>query len=47
VERTSICLITFGIVFSGIPGEPLPVGSEKDIFDYIDMKYLEPHKRTE
>lgn len=30
---------------TGIPGEPLPVSSEKDIFDYIDFPYHEPKQR--
>lgn len=33
--------------FSGIAGEPLPVSSEEDIFDYIDMKYIPPSERSE
>lgn len=32
---------------TGIAGEPLPVSCEQDLFDYIDMKYLEPHQRSE
>lgn len=32
---------------TGIPGEPLPVSCEEDIFDYIDMPYVEPSKRSE
>lgn len=27
---------------TGVSGEPLPVDSEKDIFDYIQWKYQEP-----
>ncbi|XP_073977628.1 DNA polymerase beta-like [Rhodnius prolixus] len=30
---------------TGVPGKPLPVSSEKDVFDYIDFKYVEPEKR--
>ncbi|XP_005100296.1 DNA polymerase beta [Aplysia californica] len=30
---------------TGVPGEPLPVESEEDIFDYIGMKYKEPKER--
>uniref|UniRef100_A0A224XN85 DNA polymerase n=1 Tax=Panstrongylus lignarius TaxID=156445 RepID=A0A224XN85_9HEMI len=30
---------------TGVPGKPLPVTSEKDIFDYIDFEYVEPEKR--
>jgi len=30
---------------TGIPGEPLPVESEQDIFDYIGMTYKEPKER--
>ncbi|KAG2469017.1 DPOLB polymerase, partial [Polypterus senegalus] len=32
---------------TGVPGEPLPVDSEKDIFDYIEWKYREPKDRSE
>uniref|UniRef100_A0A8B9GWH1 DNA polymerase n=1 Tax=Astyanax mexicanus TaxID=7994 RepID=A0A8B9GWH1_ASTMX len=32
---------------TGMPGEPLLVDSEKDIFDYIHMKYREPKERSE
>ncbi|XP_076049218.1 DNA polymerase beta-like [Oratosquilla oratoria] len=31
---------------TGVPGESLPVESEKDIFDYIDYPYKEPHERS-
>jgi len=30
---------------TGVPGEPVPVTSEEDIFDYIDYKYVEPKDR--
>ena len=30
---------------TGVPGEPLPIESEQDIFDYLDMKYKEPKDR--
>ncbi|KAG9488625.1 DNA polymerase beta [Eleutherodactylus coqui] len=32
---------------TGMAGEPLPVDSEKDIFDYIQYKYREPKDRSE
>ncbi|XP_061116152.1 DNA polymerase beta [Conger conger] len=32
---------------TGMAGEPLPVDSEKDIFDYIQWKYREPKERSE
>ncbi|KAB0347216.1 hypothetical protein FD754_012073, partial [Muntiacus muntjak] len=32
---------------TGVAGEPLPVDSEKDIFDYIQWKYREPKDRSE
>uniref|UniRef100_A0A6I8Q3Q0 DNA polymerase n=1 Tax=Xenopus tropicalis TaxID=8364 RepID=A0A6I8Q3Q0_XENTR len=32
---------------TGIAGEPLPIDSEKDIFDYIQWKYREPKDRSE
>ncbi|XP_072164919.1 DNA polymerase beta-like [Diadema setosum] len=31
---------------TGIPGEPLPVTSEEDLFDYIGMKYKAPSERN-
>ncbi|KAF2362120.1 DNA polymerase beta thumb domain [Trinorchestia longiramus] len=31
---------------TGVPGEPLPVSSERDIFDYIGMEYKEPSERN-
>ncbi|PIN95035.1 hypothetical protein AB205_0028610 [Aquarana catesbeiana] len=32
---------------TGVAGEPLPIDSEKDIFDYIQYKYREPKERSE
>ncbi|KAM5174748.1 DNA polymerase beta isoform 1-T1 [Callospermophilus lateralis] len=32
---------------TGVAGEPLPVDSERDIFDYIQWKYREPKDRSE
>ncbi|KAK6187459.1 hypothetical protein SNE40_005484 [Patella caerulea] len=32
---------------TGTPGEPLPVSSEEDIFDYIDYKFKKPSERNE
>ncbi|BFZ02609.1 hypothetical protein BsWGS_05648 [Bradybaena similaris] len=31
---------------TGVPGEPLPVTSEEDVFEYIGKKYVEPAKRN-
>jgi hypothetical protein len=31
---------------TGVPGEPLPVTSEEDIFDYIGMDFKEPKDRS-
>ncbi|KAG7177706.1 DNA polymerase beta-like [Homarus americanus] len=31
---------------TGVPGEALPVSCERDIFDYIDYDYKEPHERN-
>lgn len=31
---------------TGVPGEPLPVTSEEDVFEYIDMKYKKPSERN-
>lgn len=30
----------------GTPGEPVPVNSEKDIFDYIEYPYKRPEERN-
>lgn len=30
---------------TNVPGEPLPVTSEEDIFDYLDMEYKKPEER--
>lgn len=32
---------------TGVPGEPLPVDSEEDIFEYIGWPYREPKERSE
>ncbi|XP_070621576.1 DNA polymerase beta isoform X2 [Erythrolamprus reginae] len=32
---------------TGVAGEPLPVDSEKDVFDYIQWPYREPKERSE
>lgn len=32
---------------TGVAGEPLPVDSERDIFEYIHMKYKEPKERSQ
>ena len=34
------------ISFLGKPGEPLPVTSEHDIFDYLGVDYKKPSERT-
>ncbi|GAB6028468.1 hypothetical protein CHUAL_002627 [Chamberlinius hualienensis] len=31
---------------TGVPGETLPVSSEKDVFDYLEMKYKKPEERN-
>lgn len=31
---------------TGVPGEPLPVSSEQDIFEYIGMDYKKPSERS-
>ena len=33
-------------VVSGQPGEPLPISSEEEIFDYIDYEYKKPQERN-
>jgi len=33
-------------MYTGVLGEPLPVTSEQDVFDYIGMDYKEPHERN-
>jgi DNA polymerase beta len=35
----------FGYVI-GVPGEPLPVSSEKDVFDIIGLEYKSPEERN-
>jgi len=30
----------------GVPGEPLSVACEEDVFDYIGMDYKHPHERN-
>jgi len=30
----------------GTPGEALPVTSEKDVFEYINYPFKEPHERN-
>jgi len=32
---------------TGVPGESLPVSSEEDVFDYVDMKYRRPSERKQ
>lgn len=32
---------------TGTPGEPVPVTSEREIFEYLDFPYREPHERSE
>lgn len=41
-------LFTVQCVFydAGVPGEPIPVSSEKDVFDVIGMKYVTPEERS-
>ena len=29
----------------GVPGEPLPITSEEDIFDYLGMEFKKPADR--
>ena len=31
---------------SGVPSRSLPVTSERDVFDYLQMEYKEPHQRN-
>lgn len=31
---------------TGVPGEPIPVTSEEEIFELIDMDYKQPHERN-
>ena len=32
--------------FLGVPGEPIPVSSEEEIFEIIGMEYKQPHERN-
>jgi len=34
------------VVISGIPGEPVEINSEEDIFDYLDYPYKKPEERN-
>jgi hypothetical protein len=47
--RTSLFLsiAKICVVVTGIPGEPLPVSSEEDVFDYVGMKFKKPSERSE
>ena len=31
---------------TGVAGEPLPVSSEEDVFDYLDLRYKTPSERS-
>lgn len=31
---------------TGVPSKPLPVTSEEDIFDYLQMDYKQPNERN-
>ena len=33
------------VFYAGAAGEPLPVCSERDVFDIIDMEYRPPNER--
>ena len=33
------------LLFLGVPGEPLPITSEEDIFDYLGMEFKKPSDR--
>jgi len=39
------CCITY-VTCAGVLGEPLPVTSEQDVFDYVGMDYKQPHERN-
>lgn len=41
----SFCFIVI-LTCTGIPGEPLPVTCEEDIFDYVGMDYKKPEERN-
>lgn len=34
------------VVVLGIPGEPVEITSEEDIFDYLDYPYKKPEERN-
>ena len=39
--------LTFDLhMHAGVPGEPIPVSSEEDIFDIIEMAYKNPEERN-
>lgn len=34
------------MIFKGVPGEPVEIHSEREIFDYLDYPYKEPNERN-
>jgi len=48
MKSTNLCCRTLAAceLFVGVLGEPLPVTSEQDVFDYIGMDYKHPHERN-
>lgn len=45
-QLLTLVLLSFFLP-AGVAGEPLPVDSEQDIFDYIQWRYREPKDRSE
>jgi len=43
---TACCSVHTNCTCEGVLGEPLPVTSEQDVFDYIGMDYKHPHERN-
>ena len=33
-------------LMAGVPGEPIPVSSEEEIFEIVDMSYKKPEERN-
>lgn len=45
-QLSSVCSLCLFNLFAGVPGEPLPVTSEEDLFDYIGLEFKTPEQRN-
>lgn len=46
VERDVSPTVHEVVIFPGVSGEPVPITSEEDIFDYIDYPFKKPEERN-